>query len=69
VNSEMHWETVIEQVWTSTWRPRSSELRDALGGHDQTSLEMPLDNEMYLEDALGGSDQVSSEMQLATETE
>jgi hypothetical protein len=32
VNSEIHLEAVIEQVWRCTWRPRSSELRDALGG-------------------------------------
>jgi len=31
---EMHLEAVIERVWTCTWRLRSSELRDALGGHD-----------------------------------
>jgi len=30
VNSQMHWEAVIERVWTCTWRPRSSDLRDAL---------------------------------------
>jgi hypothetical protein len=36
----MHWEAVIVRVWRSTWRPRSSELRDALGGQDRLSLEM-----------------------------
>jgi len=43
VNSEMHSEAVIERVWRCTWRPRLSELRDALGGRDrrdQASLEM-----------------------------
>jgi len=40
VNSEMRLEAVIEQVWRCTGRPRSSELRDALGGHDRSSLEM-----------------------------
>jgi len=40
VNSEMHWEAVIERVWRCTWRPRLSELRDALGGRDRASLEM-----------------------------
>ena len=30
VNSEMHLEAVIEQIWTCTWRLRSSELRDTL---------------------------------------
>jgi len=38
----MHWEAVIERVWRCTWRPRSSELRAALGGRDQGSLEMQL---------------------------
>jgi len=27
-------EAVIKQVWRCTWRLRSSELRDALGGHN-----------------------------------
>jgi len=40
VNSEIHSEAVIERVWRCTWRPRSSELRDALGGRDRSSLEM-----------------------------
>jgi len=40
VNSEMHFEAVIERVWRCTSRPRSSELRDALGGRDQSSVEM-----------------------------
>jgi hypothetical protein len=31
---------VIELVWRCTWRPRSSELRDALGHRDQSGLEM-----------------------------
>ena len=34
----MHWEAVIERVRGGTWRPRSSELRAAVGGHDGTSL-------------------------------
>jgi len=33
-------EAVIELVWRCTWRPRSSELRVALGGRDQSSLQM-----------------------------
>ena len=37
---EMHFEAVIERVWTCTWRPRSSELSDALGGRDTPSWEM-----------------------------
>jgi hypothetical protein len=35
----MHWEAVIERVWRCTWRPRSSELRDALSGYDRARLE------------------------------
>jgi len=35
----MHSEAWIKRVWICTWRPRSSELRDALGGHDRTRLE------------------------------
>ena len=31
---EMHLEAIIEPVWIYTWRPRLSELRDALGGHN-----------------------------------
>jgi len=40
VNSEIHSEAVIEWVWRCTWRPKSSELRDALGGRDRASSEM-----------------------------
>jgi len=36
---EMHLEALTERVWRCTWRPRSSELRDALGGHDRANLE------------------------------
>jgi hypothetical protein len=43
VNSEMHCEAVIERIWRCNWRPRSSELRAALGGRDQSSLEMHLE--------------------------
>jgi len=39
VNSEMHFEAMIERVWRCNWRPRLSGLRDALGGRDQASLE------------------------------
>ena len=41
-----------------TWRLRSSELRDALGGRDRASLEMHLETERSseLRDALGGRD-------------
>ena len=34
MNGEMHLEAVIDRVWRCTGRPRSSELRDALGGRD-----------------------------------
>jgi len=40
VNSEMHFEAVIEQVWRCNWGPRLSELWNALGGCDQASVEM-----------------------------
>jgi len=46
VNSEMHFEAVIEGVWRCNWRPRLSELRDALGGRDRVSLEMHLEAEI-----------------------
>jgi hypothetical protein len=46
VNSEMHLEAVIEPVLICTWRLRSSELRDALGGRDRASLEMHLEAEI-----------------------
>jgi hypothetical protein len=40
VNQELHLEATIDQVWRCTWRLRLSELRDALGGRDQSSVEM-----------------------------
>jgi len=43
VNSEMHSEAVTERVSRCTWRPRWSELRDALGGRDRASLDMHLE--------------------------
>jgi len=43
VNSEMHLDAVIEQVWRCTGRLRSIKLRDALGGRDRASLEMNLE--------------------------
>jgi len=46
VNTEMHFEAAIECVWRCNWRPRLSELRDALGGHDRASLEMHLEAEI-----------------------
>jgi hypothetical protein len=39
VSVEIHLKTVIERVRRCTWRPRSSEFGDALGGHDRASLE------------------------------
>jgi hypothetical protein len=39
VNSEMHLEAVIVRVPRCTWRPRSSEVSDALRGNDRASLE------------------------------
>ena len=38
----MHCEAMIERGWGSNWRPRLSELRDALGGGDRGSLDMNL---------------------------
>jgi len=43
VNPEMHFEAKIERVWRCTWRPRSSELRDALSGYDRARLEEDLE--------------------------
>jgi hypothetical protein len=43
VNSEMHFEAVIERVWSCNWRLRLSELRDTLRGGDRASLEMHLE--------------------------
>jgi len=40
LNSEMHLEAVIERVWRRSWRPRSREFGDALGGRDRASLEL-----------------------------
>jgi hypothetical protein len=44
VNSEMHFEAVIERCWRCNWRPRSSELRAALGGYDRAILEEYLES-------------------------
>jgi len=40
VKSEMDLDAEIEQVSRCTWRLRTSQLRDALGGHDLASLEI-----------------------------
>jgi hypothetical protein len=42
----MHFEAVIDRVWRWTGRPRSSKLRDALGGRDRANLEMQLEAEI-----------------------
>jgi len=39
----MHLEVVIERMWRHTWRPRSSELIDALRDRDRAGLEMHLE--------------------------
>jgi hypothetical protein len=39
VNSEMHFEAVIEQVWLCNRRLRLSELRDSLRGRSRWCLE------------------------------
>jgi len=43
---EMHFEAVIERVWWCNWRPRLSELRDALGGCDRANVDMHLEVEI-----------------------
>jgi hypothetical protein len=48
VNLPRHFEAVIKRDWGCTWRPRLSELRDALGGRDRVSLEMYLEAEIKL---------------------
>ena len=59
MNSQMHWDAIIERVRKCDRRPRSSELRDALGHRDLGEFG----------DALGGYDRASLEMQLETEIE
>jgi hypothetical protein len=39
-------EAVIVLVWRCNWRPRSSELKLALGGRDRARLEMHLEAEI-----------------------
>jgi len=64
VNSEIHSEAVIERVWRCTWRPRSIELRDALGGRDGATLEMHLEavNERVWRCTCEGHHRVNLEM-------
>jgi hypothetical protein len=50
----MHLEDVIVRTGRCTWRPRSSEFGDTLGGRDHIELR----------DALGGRDRASLEMHL-----
>jgi len=45
-SSMMYLEAVIERVERCTWRPGSSELRDALGGRDRVNSEMHLEARM-----------------------
>jgi len=73
---------MIERVWRFMWRPRSSELRDALWGHDRASLEMQLETEIEwtqrcnwrpwsseIGDSLGGHDRASLERHLEAKVE
>ena len=36
-------EALMERVWRYSWRPRSREFGDKLGGRDRVSLEMHLE--------------------------
>jgi len=60
----MHLEAVIERIWRYTWRPRSSELRDALRNHDRARLQMDLWRPWLSKfgDTLGGHDRASLEI-------
>jgi len=73
----MYSEVVIERVERCTWRPRSSELRDALGCRDKVSSEMRWEAVIErgwrcnwrpslseLRDALGGREWARLEMHL-----
>jgi hypothetical protein len=57
--SQEHLQTLIERTWRCTWRPRSSEFGDSLGGRDRVELR----------DALGGCDRVGLVMHLEAEIE
>jgi len=70
---DIHLEAEIEWTQRWTWRPGSSELRDALGGRDRANLEAIIKRVwrytwwLWLsefEDALGGCDRASLEMHL-----
>jgi len=43
VNLEMYFEAMIERLWRYTLRPRSTELRDAIGGRDRMNSEMQME--------------------------
>jgi len=69
---------VTKQVWRCTWRPRSSELRDALGGQDRVNSEIHLEavivrtwrpESSEFGDTLGGCVRASLEMHLEAVTE
>ena len=66
----------IKQVWRCTWRPRWSQYRVALGGHNWASLEMSLEAmnmqtwrpwSWRFADAHEGRDRVNSVVQLEAE--
>jgi hypothetical protein len=40
VNSEIHSEAVIEEVWRYTWRRESSDIGDTLAGRNRVRLDM-----------------------------
>jgi len=73
----MYFEAVIERIWRCTWRLRSTEPRDTLGGRDRATLEIHLETALewtqrctlwpgFSEygDALGDQHRVNSEMHL-----
>ena len=43
MNSAIQLEAMIKRVWRFTWRPGSSDLRDALPDSNRVSLEMHLE--------------------------
>jgi len=46
VNPEMNLEAVIDPVCRCIWRPRASELSEAIDDRDRESLEMHLEAEI-----------------------
>jgi len=77
---KIYLDSAIELVWRCTWKPWSSELRDALGAHDRSSYEMHWEAVIVpiwrcnwrlrlseLRDALGGRDRASLGMHLEAE--